>query len=203
MNCKKDSFQKGDFYKCSICQQWLNQENFKWFNDTRYKNGKRRRSYCTSCYRQKHLKYVQDPKNKEQAVKRQSEWRKRHLDSGGDKAIRWYFARQMGTYRKRAQKLNLLCDIDPDFLVDLFNKQNGLCYYSGIPLEWNSWGKKHPTMMSMSVDRKNPSLGYMKENVVLCTYRINTMKGNCDESQFYETCKTILLIKNLISKDIV
>ena len=63
----------------------------------------------------------------------------------------------------RATSLSI--DITPDFMVSLFHLQEGRCYYTGEVLDWNSYGKKHPSSDSMSVDRKDPTIGYVKTNV--------------------------------------
>lgn len=55
-------------------------------------------------------------------------------------------------------------------LVQLFNKQNGLCYYSRIPMNFGSY-KEIP--WTISAERLNNSIGYTKENVVLVCWEFN------------------------------
>lgn len=57
-----------------------------------------------------------------------------------------------------------------DYLIDLFHVQDGLCYYSGIPLQFGSYLEKHWTC---SLERKDPSKGYTKENVCFIAYEFN------------------------------
>lgn len=133
--------------------------------------------------------YHSKEENKKKAREKHDRWREKCLAEGGDKALRWYFTRQMSTYRARTPES---CDIDPDFLVLLYHKQNGLCYYTGQPLEWDSYGKRVPTKNSLSVDRLDPEKGYNKSNVVLCTYAVNTTKGHHTETQFYDFCQSVL-----------
>lgn len=66
-------------------------------------------------------------------------------------------------YGKGVKKI----DIRPDDLIEIYNNQKGLCYWSGHPLEsrYNkiSW---HPE--AISTDRIDNSVGYRPDNVVLC-----------------------------------
>lgn len=57
-------------------------------------------------------------------------------------------------------------------LVDLWNKQNGLCYYTGIPMSFNSDDK----MYLVSVDRVDNKIGYEPGNIVLCCCAFNALK---------------------------
>lgn len=57
-----------------------------------------------------------------------------------------------------------------DDLVELFNKQNGLCFYSGIQMVFGSYKK---ISWTISAERLNNSIGYTKENVVLVCWEFN------------------------------
>ena len=54
-------------------------------------------------------------------------------------------------------------------IFEQWNIQNGLCWYSGIPMipkplhNWQS-----------SLERKNPELGYIQSNIVLCVLELNS-----------------------------
>ena len=179
MACRKQFFERPDgTYYCSKCDKWLCKENFHWDTDIRYETGMRRRAYCNTCHKQRVKNYHDQPQNKAKAHERHDTWRQRNLAEGGDKALRWYFARHMGAYRKRSKENEWSFDLTPDFLVELFHKQNGLCYYTNTPLDWDCWGKKNATANSMSVDRLNNTKGYTKDNVVLAIYAIRHRDGS-------------------------
>lgn len=78
------------------------------------------------------------------------------------------------------------CDLTLDFLLDLLEKQEGKCYYTGIPMVTT---KRSPYIVS--VDRKDSSRGYERDNVVLACWRANKMKQEFSVQDFVETCKLV------------
>lgn len=63
-----------------------------------------------------------------------------------------------------------MVDIDRAYLVQLWERQEGKCYYSNIPLslEIGIW--------QVSLERLDQSAGYIKGNVVLCCLAFNTFR---------------------------
>lgn len=56
-------------------------------------------------------------------------------------------------------------------LINIYESQKGLCCYSGITLQFGSHLDKWWTL---SPERKNIKLGYVKENICLICYEFNT-----------------------------
>ncbi len=88
----------------------------------------------------------------------------------------------------RAKSICLPCDIDFEYMRQLWDSQNGLCYYSSLPMDgiprngravWNS----------PSIDKLIPCLGYIKGNVAWCVMAVNSFKGDLTESEFKEVLK--------------
>lgn len=52
-------------------------------------------------------------------------------------------------------------------LETLWNKQNGLCYYTGLPMRYNSYD------WHVSLERIDVNKGYINENIVLCVREMN------------------------------
>jgi hypothetical protein len=91
----------------------------------------------------------------------------------------------------RTLKRNLEYSIDIDYIKDLYKKQNGLCFYSGIPMEIGVHDKRDKENNGLSLDRINSDIGYKKGNIVLCCAFINAMKLNLSQESFIKTCKKI------------
>jgi len=88
--------------------------------------------------------------------------------------------------RERAMAANLPCTIDKQHLEQLFEMQNGRCFYSG-----ESMTRQRNGGMSICVDRKDNTLGYVPENVVLCCAQINTMKSGLTTKEFSQIIERI------------
>ena len=73
---------------------------------------------------------------------------------------------------------------EPEFeledMIELFNSQNGLCAYSGIPLKF---GSCKDNWWVCSPERLDTTKGYIKGNVCLICHEFNTyVQGGCEES---------------------
>lgn len=185
-------------YRCPRCEHDLPPDAFTWETLTHGKRqGKRRRrGYCQDCTKEARKDYYAE--NRPSSREKHDAWRRRCLAEGGDKALRWYFQRHLGAYRKRTREQGLpTCDLDADWLVCLFHEQKGRCYYSGEEMRWNNYGagKGGTQLDSMSIDRKDPEGGYVKGNVVLCTYLVNTVKTRLTEEELYAMCERILTVR--------
>jgi len=86
-------------------------------------------------------------------------------------------------------KLNLNFDLDTDYLFNLYKTQNGKCYYCGIDIIHNIGCSDYN---SISVERLNPNLGYVKGNVALVAFAINSFKGMMNEIEFKNFLNEIL-----------
>ena len=60
--------------------------------------------------------------------------------------------------------------INTAFLEDLKNKQNGMCYWLNIPMDFTLKDR----LRKPSLDRLDNSVGYKKDNIVLTTVFANT-----------------------------
>lgn len=64
------------------------------------------------------------------------------------------------------------------------------CYYCGDPVVWHPHCVRGETTAA-NLDRKDNSLGYTKENCVVCCPRCNWMKSNLPVEAFLQHCKKI------------
>jgi hypothetical protein len=132
---------------------------------------------CNSGY-QKQREYVcQECFNKRRKIQRRN----------SPVSILQRFKEMVRAYKHRSDK----CDIDAEFLVDLYNKQNGLCHYSKIPMTFTKYGTgRNP--YSVTVDQVMPGAGYTKNNVVLCCMAVNSGKSWLSVKEYVDVCKKVV-----------
>lgn len=87
---------------------------------------------------------------------------------------------------KRKTK-TIKCDISIIELNDLWNKQEGKCALTGLPLYLHSKSIK----CTASLDRINSSGNYTKDNIQWVHKIVNRMKWDMDQKDFLNWCKLI------------
>ena len=87
---------------------------------------------------------------------------------------------------RRAKRRDEQCDLDLEHLKEVWDKQQGICPYSKVKLEYVNEGKTNSKIYTMSLDRKDSSKGYIKGNVQFVSIAINLMKSNMDEKELQE-----------------
>lgn len=105
-----------------------------------------------------------------------------------------YFLRQIKKHLSRGNNRTLEFNITIEHLDSLYEQQNGLCYYSGIKLilpDFSLGHKYTESEYNISIDRLDPSIGYIKENCVLTTKEINVMKLDYSYEHFINLCSKI------------
>jgi hypothetical protein len=93
----------------------------------------------------------------------------------------------------RAKRRNKLGDLTLDDLLEQWNKQNGKCPYTGIPLKLPVFRKRLPLFEMASLDRIDSNKPYEKSNVVFVSAPINYMKNIMTEEETVVYCKKIAL----------
>lgn len=93
--------------------------------------------------------------------------------------------------KSSADKRGLCWEISQKDVSDLFEKQKGLCAYTGLsmvfsgdPYEYSKIAAENP--YAISIDRKDSLLGYTVDNIVLCCRFVNYAKNLFSEKQFKE-----------------
>lgn len=95
--------------------------------------------------------------------------------------------------RHRAKKANISFNLITQDLIDTWNKQNGKCYYSGVTLDLSlqTQSRNSPHRLFPSLDRQIPQLGYVKNNIIWCTYVVNRMKSDLSHKEFVDFCNLV------------
>lgn len=90
--------------------------------------------------------------------------------------------------RSSAKRRGLELNLTPEFMWELFLKQNKTCAISGLPLIMD---RKNPSKNTASLDRKDSTKGYVTNNVQWVHRIVNTIKWNLTEKEFYDMIKRI------------
>lgn len=93
-----------------------------------------------------------------------------------------FFSDKCSHLKHTAEQRGISFNLTPDQLLEIYNKQNGLCYYTGIPLKLvvtENWKEKYQADLdTLSVDRLDSNGNYEISNIVLCCNAINKLKGS-------------------------
>ena len=92
--------------------------------------------------------------------------------------------------RTRARNSHWDFNLTKDFLLGLWGKQEGRCYYSEVALTFDG----NRAVTALSIDRIDSTRGYTTDNVVLCCRLVNEMKSNQTIEDFVERCRRIVKI---------
>lgn len=138
------------------------------------------RSVCKSCESARAKQYRQD--NSDRIAETKERYHEKHHGT-----IKHHVQEKIATWRKASC---IPSDLTVEYLIDLYEKQDGRCYYTDeiMVFGWVN-GKVHHN--SLSLDKLDPAKGYTQDNVVWCTYLVNTMKQNMTDVQFYEAINKI------------
>ncbi len=98
--------------------------------------------------------------------------RRKQLNSSIEKAM----AHRVCVARGSAKKKGLPFDLDGPYLMDVYDSQSRLCFYTDRVMSTDfGIGVFKDTL---SIDRIVPEKGYVKGNVVICCYKINSVKND-------------------------
>lgn len=154
-------------FECISCLETKPNDAF-YYHKTRHLRIKT----CRECNKQKSKKY--------QSVKRET------------KDIKFILQVRSADIRRRMKNHRNPAPVAKNLrhlLCDLWEKQNGLCFYTGLPM---SIGDYHTNHLAVTVDRISPKLGYVEGNVVLCCRIINAMKQDLELEELKQMCKLLL-----------
>ena len=108
--------------------------------------------------------------------------------------INYIKARMRDMHNRAKKKEHEVSDeLDVEFLLGIYQEQQGLCAISGLPLTWGYEGQEHANSgdrrgTNISIDRIDSSRGYVPGNVRLVCDRVNRIKSNMDDTDLYFWC---------------
>jgi hypothetical protein len=115
-----------------------------------------------------------------------TEW-KHHKNWRGYGNIR---STMYNNYMSGAKSRKLIWNIKIEDLWNLYIKQRGLCSLSGLPIDFNpEWNNRE--LLTASLDRIDPTVGYDISNIQWVDKHINEMKMDLMQDRFLELAKAI------------
>lgn len=106
-----------------------------------------------------------------------------------------YFHDRVISIKRRCDSNGTIFNLTRENLVELYEKQQGLCHYTGIKMnvsgKISKRGNAEP--LALSVDKVIPELGYVVSNIVLCVNAVNIFKGNQEMGEFFNIIKGLLV----------
>lgn len=194
---------------CSKCKESKLLTNDFFYHDKYKKSGFQ--SSCIECqtknnvkYRAEHREYFKK-KGKEKYCKednpaRYQKTKTNFLKRRGE----WYNSIKGRLYdllqsaKGRAKKRNLPIDIDLEYLLELYEKQNKKCALTGIDfvLERTIENNKHFTPYGPSIDKIDHNKGYTKDNIRLVCVMVNLSLNTFGDECFDKMCEAYIKKKN-------
>jgi hypothetical protein len=104
--------------------------------------------------------------------------------------LEYYLKDRFYGAKNRAIKKQITFDLTLDYLLDLWERQKGLCQLTKVKMTHTILEGKLST--NASVDKINPLLGYTKDNIQLVCNRANMMKSNISIEELKYFCNLIL-----------
>jgi len=94
--------------------------------------------------------------------------------------------------RRRARDNDLDIDITVDDLMELWRKTDGRCVMSNKPMSLETGTVKNRNMMKVSIDRKDSTVGYTKNNIQLVCYMYNAGKNSSTDEETLEFWRSVI-----------
>jgi hypothetical protein len=92
----------------------------------------------------------------------------------------------MTTLRVRAKQMGRECSVTVEQLEEILHSQDYKCFYTGMPITLELG---HQTL---SVDRIDPTKGYVPGNIAMTAWIINNMKRDLSHERFIDLCKAVV-----------
>lgn len=191
--------------KCWYCNTEKELCSREFYRDKR--NSKGYQGICKDCTKKRNKKY--NVEHKEYFKQKGKERYKKEENPARYKRYQKQYLERIRAARKtpegklydlfkaaadRSEKKGWECNITLEFLLELWNKQNGCCLLTGIPFTLLVSGEfnRRYSPFNPSLDRIDCYKGYTKDNVRLVCTMINLAMNQFGEETFREMCEAYL-----------
>jgi hypothetical protein len=117
--------------------------------------------------------------------------------------LRGYARYKIYHAKKYSDKIGREFSITFHDVLELWELQKGLCYYTGTPMmHVMNGGEDYIDWDGMSIDRIDSSRGYTRDNIVLCKLIANLSKSNMTQAQYFDLCEQVVSLHgNRVTRD--
>lgn len=164
-----------DYYFCNKCKKWKSKHKFSIDNNSLHQNRGGVCSECKDCQRERYYHERQ------------------RLFENDDVALRYKLQQALKGTRRRSKEKNIYNDLTLDYLMYLWEKQDGKCALTGMQMTYKFYEGRVNT--NLSVDRIDSAKGYSKDNVQLVCMAANQMKNDLSMEEFINMCASVLALE--------
>jgi hypothetical protein len=104
----------------------------------------------------------------------------------------------LSTIRRGARQRNLEYEVTKEYLYNIFQKQDGKCALSNLPIHLGKQPGSQYEEQTASLDRIDSNKGYIEGNVQWLHKEINMMKQDFSELKFLMYCQLIVNTHNKV-----
>jgi len=102
------------------------------------------------------------------------------------RTLKGTISNKLAMCKKAVKERGLECTITNEYLTSLWHKQEGRCALSGVTMGYIGSG-----WCTASVDRIDPTKGYIPGNVQWTCWRVNDAKAGMTNDDFVNMCRAI------------
>lgn len=191
---------------CTNCDKTIHREKRNIFNKHRCSSISGENKRCYNCCKWKDLSlFNKNPKgsggvsklcrnchNNHKSVKKCEYRRNLRLKRAiKDNDIEFYIKRRVLKLKSDCKRKGIEFNLTKEFLYNLWKKQNGKCFYTNLEMNNSLKQKGFQSWNSPSLDRLNPDKGYVENNVVWCTFAVNSFKQSLTYQDFMDQLSKI------------
>lgn len=159
-------------YLCNKCKQWFTSDHFNKDNTFLHGNRGGLCRECKDCQKQRYLK------------------ERAKLAEDDHYAWRYKLYQALKGTKRRSKIKDTYNDLDLEYLMYLWNKQEGKCALTGLQMTYKFYEGRVNT--NVSVDRIDSSKGYTRDNIQLVCMAANQMKNDLSMDELLFMCNKII-----------
>lgn len=142
---------------------------------------------CSTTYNNNHLSIEDQEKRKNRLLSYNK--RNKHAKKYDENFYHYIRQSRNKKFTRKREKFQYT-DIDEIFLKELWKQQQGKCAISGIDIYLRKYNQTKSLYIA-SLDRKDSTIGYIKDNVQFVAMGINYAKNGFSDSEMKDFIETI------------